>query len=72
MSCTKKERIEALRKLAKHSSDGVTVVADSKLYTEENIRALGSMHFISRVPASTKQENVCIDAAFVKIGRAHV
>lgn len=47
-----KARIEAMRQAAKSSSDGVTIISDAKLYTEDNVKALGPTYFITRVPAS--------------------
>lgn len=58
-----KDRVEALYEAAKSSSDGITMIADSKLYTEGNLSALKQMLFITRVPASIKQEVVVIDQA---------
>ena len=58
-----KTRVEALREAARASNSGRTIIADSKLYTEENVKALGEVYFITRVPASIKQEGNCITQA---------
>ena len=51
-----KERVQALCKTIKSSGDGITVIADSKLYSKENVTAMGNVHFITRVPASINKE----------------
>ena len=43
----------ALHQASKDSSDGITLV----------IKALGKMHFVSRVPSSIKLENNCTSKA---------
>lgn len=50
------ERIKALRDASRCSSDGTTLIADSKLYTQDNIKALQNMYFITRVPSIIKLE----------------
>jgi transposase len=48
-------RLKALCQSAVHSHTGRTI-ADSKLYTRENMKELGALHFITRLPASIKEE----------------
>lgn len=55
------ERVKALQQAAAASSTGITYVGDSKLYTSDNIKALGKLYFISRVPASIAIEGLYID-----------
>lgn len=49
-------RVKALHKSAIESHTDRTLIMDSKLYTEENIRELGDTYFVTRVPASIKLE----------------
>lgn len=57
------ERIKALTHSIAQSDTGIVHIADSKLYTADNIAQLASRHFITRVPATIKQENECIAKA---------
>jgi Transposase len=57
------KRIKELKKLIAQSNMGAVHIADSKLYTAENIAQLGSRYFITRVPATIKQEGECITQA---------
>lgn len=55
------ERVKALQQAAAASSSGITYIGDSKLYTSDNLKALGPLYFTSRVPASIALEGVYID-----------
>jgi len=52
------ERIKELQKAGIEANTGRTLIADSKLYTEENIKALEATYFITRVPATIKEEKI--------------
>jgi transposase len=60
------ERVMALREASKSSGNGVTLVADAKLYTAENVKALEGMYFITRVPSTIKRERECVTNALQK------
>ena len=49
-----KEHVKAMHKAACESNVGRILIADSKLYTKENINELGLSHFITRVPSTIK------------------
>jgi transposase len=57
------ERIKELKEAAIESNKGIILIGDSKLYTEKNIRALGEIYFITRVPATNKEVEICINKA---------
>ena len=56
-------RIKALKEAAKESSKEMILIADSKLYTKENIEALQHAPFITRVPATISAEQNHISTA---------
>lgn len=60
------ERIKALKHSIAESNTGMIHIADSKLYTAENIGQLASRYFITRVPATIKQEGECITQSIKK------
>lgn len=57
------ERVKILAKSIAESDKGMVHIADSKLYTKENIEILRSRYFITRVPSTIKQESEYITQA---------
>ena len=58
-----KAHVKAMHQAARESNVGRILIADSKLYTNENIHHLGSTHFITRVPSTIKLGKEYVDMA---------
>jgi transposase len=57
------ERVKMLAKSIAESDKGMVHIADSKLYTQANIKALAPRFFITRVPSTIKEEHESIAKA---------